>query len=141
MFANALDIWIRENFDASFPEFVGIWASIGEVIWNEGNAVAEAANDCQDLKHPERARVLIGHRQVMVDHEDVFLPRLTPEVTCQISIRRPGGQGVGPSVGERGPIQLLMALGPGGDIGPGGRAFEMNDFTQRLVKDFVALLP
>jgi len=45
---------------------------ITEIIWNESNAMSKLVEKAEDLKHPQRSRILVGNGNMVVDHQNVF---------------------------------------------------------------------
>src|ERR1700756_3790496 len=45
MLANALNVWMVNNFDAALPELISIGRNIRKIVWNERDAVPQVAQD------------------------------------------------------------------------------------------------
>src|ERR1700732_3245917 len=45
MLADALNVWMVDNFDAALPDFIRVGSDVREIVWHERNAVPETAQE------------------------------------------------------------------------------------------------
>ena len=73
--AHFFDIRVINNFNPTLPQFVAVRRDVREIIRNKRYAMAESVKNVKNMKHSQGPRVLLGHRKMMVDDENVFPSR------------------------------------------------------------------
>ena len=135
IFAHTPDIRMGHDLDSALPKFITIRWDIGQVIWDESDVVIKSPQNSQDLKHPQRTRVPIGHGQVMIDDEDALYAWRWLFVSLDITIDGFVSQNLGPTRHKRLAIDRLILLGAGKNVSAAGDTFVVDDRAQGLVED------
>ena len=60
------------NLNAALLQLTRVRRNVSEIVGEKHNAMTEPAENCYDLQHPERSRVAIVHRQMMINHQNVL---------------------------------------------------------------------
>ena len=88
----AVAVRVMDKFNPAFADVIYVRRNISQVIGKKGDLVAEITQESEDVKHSDRTRIPISHREVMIDHEDSLLPRMRCLQSGHVAIGRLLGQ-------------------------------------------------
>src|SRR5207244_6247713 len=108
----------------------------GEVVGNEGNAVAELVKNAQNLEHAKRTGVPVWHGQMMVDNKNAFTSIRQLLQRPDVAVSRFRGENFLPFRCERLSVDLLVLLRASRYVSSTGRSFEMEHLAEGLIKHF-----
>src|SRR5262249_46293603 len=98
--AHLFDVRVMGYLDSAFLQLPCVRRNVCQVIGNKSDAMAKLVKELKDLEHAQRARVAVQHREMMIDHKNVFATQWQLPQGRQIAINGLCYQLVSPCLGE-----------------------------------------
>jgi hypothetical protein len=66
---------MMKNLNPALLQLTDVRRHVCQIVRKESDAMTEPVKNFDDLEHPQRSGVAVGHRQMMVDNQNVLARR------------------------------------------------------------------